>query len=282
VGEEPRWNQPAGESFAAALEHIRSRTRSMRAQITELAVELDGKREELAPLEQVEAELEKMCREAGVGGRKPATGPCTDPAAARSSGGTAGPAAPTRCEQIVALMSQDPERAWRPRDVACGLKDENVKSVRSLLQYLAAKGRLHKNPDASYQVPAANAGEGQAGSSAAIASAAEASVDEAREQGGGSVTSFSSFGRVHPLRPAAPREEPSAGAGAVREQVLGFLRDHANRRWRPRELALEMRLPVPDEVKDILVDLADRGLVIRQNYGRFQYVAPGAAVEQAM
>lgn len=259
----------------------------MRAQITELAVELDGKREELAPLEQVEAELEKMCLEAGIGGLQAAAGSSEDPASARASGGPAGmAAAPTRCEQIIALMSQDPERTWRPRDVACGLKDKNVKSVRSLLQYLAAKGRLRKNPDASYQVPAAAAGEGEAAGSPAHASpdepsSNEARKEEAREEGAGSIT-FSSFGRVHPLRPTAPRAESSAGSSAVREQVLGFLRDHANRRWRPRELALEMQLPVPDEVKDILLDLADRGVVIRQNYGRFQYVAPGTSAEEAM
>lgn len=266
----------------------------MRAQITELAVELDGKREQLAPLEQVEVELERMCLEAGVGGEDDKVAPSAKPAPDRAPGPPGGTApvataaAPTRCDQIVALISQDPGRPWRPRDVACGLKDENVKSVRSLLQYLAAKGRLRKNPDASYQLPATIAGEVRAGEGvgAGVGSPAHASPDGplsdgGREEAAGSVAS-PAFGRVHPLRPTVRGAESSAGSSGVKEQVLRFLREHANRRWRPRELALEMQLTAPDEVKDILQDLADRGVVSRQNYGRFQYVAPDTSVERAM
>jgi hypothetical protein len=268
MSEEQRWASSAGESFAVALEHLRSRIIPLREKITELAVALNNRQEELLPLEQVEAELEKWCLEASADVTASTT--TSNPADSHAPQGpvTERPSGqPTRCDLIIALMSQDPQRQWRPRDVACGLGVDNVNTVRSLMQYMAGKGRLRKNPDASYQLPEATLNGADAREDVLSALIGDPGNDDRQN------VTHASFGRGRSRRP-----RPAVD----RDQVLSFLRKNAGRRWRPGEISAHLEIGDADAVREALQELTGRGLVVKHNHGRFQYVPPGTSAGRAV
>lgn len=77
-----------------------------------------------------------------------------DSGAQRSqSGGSESDAKPPRKVRILALLSQDPQRRWKARQVADGLADPQLKSVRVALDEMMRAGSLVKHEDATYQYP---------------------------------------------------------------------------------------------------------------------------------
>lgn|GEM_PF-6420051 len=60
---------------------------------------------------------------------------------------------PARKQRIIALLAQDPQRRWKTREVADGLDDPRVKSVRVALDEMTRAEALIKHPDATYQYP---------------------------------------------------------------------------------------------------------------------------------
>lgn len=268
MSEEQRWASSAGDSFAVALEHLRSRIRPLREEIAELAVALNARREELVPLEQVQAQLEKWCLEA-VDETKTSmrTGNPTESKSAGDPPADRAPGQPTRCDLIIELMSQDPQRQWRPRDVACGLGEKNVNTVRSLMQYMAGRGRLRKNPDASYQLPETAVDDVGPGEDARRAVDGDPGAQE------GENVTHAAFGRGRSRRPHTVEIDP--------EQVLGFVRENASRRWRPGEVSAQLKISDTDAVRRSLQELAGRGLLVKHNYGRFQSVRADTSAGRA-
>jgi hypothetical protein len=82
-----------------------------------------------------------------------------------------------------------------------------------------------------------------------------------------------SFGRGRSRRPRTAVD---------RDQVLSFLRKNAGRRWRPGEVSAELEIGDTDAVREALQELTGRGLLVKHNHGRFQYMPPGASAGRAI
>jgi hypothetical protein len=133
-----------------------------------------------------------------------------------------------------------------------------------LLKYLHKTGRLHKEAAATYRLPGVST-TGSSPTGPSVAGPAGASVEVPITGLDHNVT-YPVFGVVRDLDPRA--------AAIDHAQVLVFLREHAERRWRPREIAAELGILDQDALTRLLKDLAAQGFLVKQSSGRYQYV-PG-------
>ncbi|MFI8927128.1 hypothetical protein ACIG3E_05485 [Streptomyces sp. NPDC053474] len=58
-------------------------------------------------------------------------------------------ASPSRREQVLQLLGQQPRRHWKVRDIARALRIENVKSLRTSMDEFVRAGAVRKNPNTS-------------------------------------------------------------------------------------------------------------------------------------
>ncbi|MEV5573427.1 hypothetical protein AB0L06_25575 [Spirillospora sp. NPDC052269] len=190
----------------------------------------------------------------------------------------------SRCAEIEQLMRQRPDlTSWRPRLVADLLGVSNVKSVRSLMQYMHRRGRLAKNPDASYwiegdarpphatEAPSPQTGErgllvllsdSDTTDAADTATSADSTTEAAARETGN--VAFGDFGGGRFV--SRPVDGP-VGEG----EVLEFLKVGAHRRWRPQEIAAGFGMVDSEPVRQLLQGLAAAGRARKHGSGRYQH-----------
>lgn len=253
------------QAFTDALEHVevdiralQARQADLRVTISDAQTALEHCESRLAFLAQSKEVLTQLVSDTALTAQEagPSTGSADPPpAGARSStdgDGESADAPLSRCDQIQEVVDRHLGRGFRPREIAelLGWNDEGndeTAKVRSLMKYMEKRGRLRKNADGAYQ------------SLAASSRAAQSGPHQEADPGG---------------------ETPSADApGSSRtqadtidvSQVLAYMRESPDRKFRPHQIADELAILNQGALRRVLKELVEQGRVSACSSGRYQY-----------
>ncbi|WP_157963534.1 MULTISPECIES: hypothetical protein [Actinocorallia] len=268
------------QAFTDALEHVegdiqvlQARQAGLRITISDAETALERCESRLAFLAQSKDVLTQLvldtanaAQEAGssTGSADP---PPTDAQSSADRDGEPADAPLSRCDQIQEVVDRHPDREFRPREIAelLGWNDEGndeTAKVRSLMKYMEKRGRLRKNADGAYQSLAASSRAAQSG-------------PHQEADPSGETPSADAPGR------SSRRSRTQADSIDV-SQVLAYVRESPDRKFRPHQIADELAILDQDALRRVLKELVEQGRMSACSSGRYQYVQQPHASGRAM